>query len=815
MGTRSNDFIPAKLAARGGVPRARRCARALSAGLAALLCALAAPAQNPQQQYLYTTTNPGAATNNVAGLAKDGETGALAAVPGSPFQERLDGTALAVDALGRFVFVLNPSHSDISMFRIDPSTGGLSEVPGSPFATDPTINPSAAPAWPNVLATEKSGQYLYVGYRGGSLPGDGAINEYSIDAAQPALVPTPQSGLDVPSSSVGMLTDPKGLYLYVALGPNTQTGAQDAQINVYAIAPLTGNLALNGAGGGSETGRCLAVDPKGRFLFYGHGYRQGFIESARLSPVDGVPMSDGPTISLGQGNFPSAMVVESGGRYLYVWAGATEIRIYSIDPATSALTEVPGSPQQLAINATVAADPMGAYIYSADGAGVHGFQVDAQRGLLTEMAGSPYAAGGAATGGIAISGTPVQAESGPGTAFVPEGVSFGDWVTGATSNTIIVRMVNTGNQTLNIAAISIAGANSDDFSQANTCGPALDPNKNCAISVTFTPSALGLRQAVLTFSDNAAGSPQAVPLGGTGVAPKPAVTLSPGTLVFVGTPAGTTSAAQAITATNSGAATLEVLGVTLSGPNPDDFAQTNDCGTVAVDASCTIHVTFTPQAQGPRTATLNLTDNAPVPQPSASLSGMGDPPFSVAPSGTSTTAATISAGQTAQFDLQVTPVTGFSGVVSLACAGAPAGASCQVSPPSVQVSGSGPAPFKVSVATTAQSVSVPAAGWPAGPSLIGARARLGGALLALGAMLMMWMAVQRRRSHFVPWRGIAWSRAAAALILLAALTSAGCGGVTATQTVQPGADPSQNITLTVTASWGQVTQTIHLLVTVH
>ena len=467
MGISSHDRTLGEFAARGRGPCWRRYVLALSAGLAALVCTAAARTQTPQQ-YVYTTTQSTPPTNNIAGFAKNGQTGALAAVPGSSFDERLDGTALAVDALGRFVFVLNPADNDISMFRIDPNTGALSEVSGSPFATGPTIDPAAAPTSPNVIAAEKSGQYLYVGYRYGSLQGNAAINEYVIDAANQVLVPTQQSGLELASSSVGMVADPKGLYLYVALGPNPQTGAQDAQINIYAIDPQTGGLALNGAGGGSETGRCMAMDPKGRFLFYGHGYVGGFIESAVISPVDGVPLSNGPTIILGEGNFPSAMVVESTGKYLYVWAGSDAVWIYSINQTISELAEVQGSPQKVAINATVVADPVGPYIYSEDAAGVHGYQVDAQSGLLTEIPGSPFAAGGPAAGGIAITGTPPQAESGPATAFVPASVSFGDWVTGATSNTIIVRLVNTGNQTLNVTGIAILGTNSADFSQTNT-----------------------------------------------------------------------------------------------------------------------------------------------------------------------------------------------------------------------------------------------------------------------------------------------------------------------------------------------------------
>ena len=46
-------------------------------------------------------------------------TGALTPVPGSPFNERLDPYALAVDPAGKFLFVANNSTSDVSVFAIN------------------------------------------------------------------------------------------------------------------------------------------------------------------------------------------------------------------------------------------------------------------------------------------------------------------------------------------------------------------------------------------------------------------------------------------------------------------------------------------------------------------------------------------------------------------------------------------------------------------------------------------------------------------------------------------------------------------------
>ena len=83
---------------------------------------------------------------------------------------------------------------------------------------------------------------------------------------------------------------------------------------------------------------------------------------------------------------------------------------------------------------------------------------------------------------------------------------------------------------------------------------------------------------------------------------------------------GTTSGALAATLSNSGNAPLHVTGVTISG----DFAQTDDCSTVAIGDSCSANVTFTPTQTGLRTGTLSFADDAGT--QNVSLSGNGTAP---------------------------------------------------------------------------------------------------------------------------------------------------------------------------------------------
>jgi 6-phosphogluconolactonase (cycloisomerase 2 family) len=761
------------------------------------------------QQTIYVSSPITTTNSAVAGLAKNAQTGVLSPIQGSPFPERLEGGLVAIDGQGKFLFVLNPSSNNISMFQINQTTGALNEVPNSPFAEGPSINPNVAPSSPTCLAAEKSGKYLYVGYRFGSISPNGAVNLFQIDSANLRLVPNGASpSIDVASGPIGMFADPKGLHLYVGLGPNSISGTQDNKTNVYSIDPATGILnSVGSAGGGTETGRSIAIDPQGHFFFNGWGLVQGSINSGVISPVDGT--SNGTlSISLGANNFPSAMLVDGSGKFLYVEQQGG-VFVYSIDQSTGALTLIPGGPVPLSFSRGAAvADPMGPYLYAVTGNTVEGFQVDPVTGGLTSVA--MVSSGGQA---ITISGQPVQAASGPVAVLFPSAFDFGGATVGQPDVARIVHLVNTGNQPLSVNNIAMTGTNPGDFTAtpAASCQPptVLPPNANCPISLVFTPAAAGPRQALLTATDNAPGNPQSIPITGTGVPAASALTFVPGSLSFPATTQGTAGLPQSITVTNSGTASLNVFSVLLGGANPNDFALTSDCiGPHAVNASCTITVTFAPLAAGGRTATVILTNDAPGSTQALALSGNATPAFTVAASASGSTSVTVTAGQTAQFNLQLTPGAGFSGDVSLVCAGAPKAATC-TAPSVLHVISGSPMPFSVAVMTSGSGALTPVSPWPSMEPLANWHS------LPLFAMCLLLVACARRtlRENFGPaWR---WALAGllTTVVLLAAYGSAGCGGGTSAssavvQTPTPTPTPpatgtptgTSTLTLTMTVS---------------
>jgi hypothetical protein len=197
-------------------------------------------------------------------------------------------------------------------------------------------------------------------------------------------------------------------------------------------------------------------------------------------------------------------------------------------------------------------------------------------------------------------------------------LAFSKRVLGTTSAAKVVRLTNTGTSTLNISNITING----DFAiSSKTCGTTLTASNSCTVSVTFTPTVIGVRNGTLTFNDDAANNPQTVALTGTGTQ----LSLSPTSLNFGTVAVGTTSAAKSVTFTNVGTTPVTFTAISIAGTNPGDYQiSANTCGTsLAGGASCTVGVRFKPTTTGTRKANLRAVDNGGGSPHTASLTGVG------------------------------------------------------------------------------------------------------------------------------------------------------------------------------------------------
>jgi hypothetical protein len=114
----------------------------------------------------------------------------------------------------------------------------------------------------------------------------------------------------------------------------------------------------------------------------------------------------------------------------------------------------------------------------------------------------------------------------------------------------------------------------------------------------------------------------------------PQVNLSSNQMKFSAQTQGTESAPKMVVLTNTSQAELSINGITISGGNSVDFAQTNNCplapGVLAALARCEISVRFTPTLTGTLSAALNIADNASGSPQAVNLEGNATAPGPVA-----------------------------------------------------------------------------------------------------------------------------------------------------------------------------------------
>ncbi len=199
---------------------------------------------------------------------------------------------------------------------------------------------------------------------------------------------------------------------------------------------------------------------------------------------------------------------------------------------------------------------------------------------------------------------------------------------GTTSGT--TRTITISNPRANAVTYSVntSGTNASDFSvSAESCAPgrSVAGGGTCTITYSFTPA--------LALSNNTRNASADITFSGTGTDPAP--TTNPVSVALSG-PATTApsfainsttltlssvihiaASPVTLTITNNGTGALVLSGLTLGGTNPTDYTLGGTCtsssslvGTLSAPrTSCTVTVTFTPGAEGPRNATLTIAHN--------------------------------------------------------------------------------------------------------------------------------------------------------------------------------------------------------------
>jgi 6-phosphogluconolactonase (cycloisomerase 2 family) len=147
-------------------------------------------------KFLYVAlVGTASANNKIAAFAIDPTTGALTAVPGSPFvtgSDPLQMTLVPITLVGTegFLYTANVQDGTISAFTADDNTGVLTPVSGSPYAAGTPVG--------GLAATLAGGFFLYA-----ADPQTKTIRAYTIDGNTGALSPIP--GSPFPAGTAPML----------------------------------------------------------------------------------------------------------------------------------------------------------------------------------------------------------------------------------------------------------------------------------------------------------------------------------------------------------------------------------------------------------------------------------------------------------------------------------------------------------------------------------------------------------------------------------------------------------------------------------
>ncbi len=744
------------------------------------------------QPYLFAATyDNGTITSGFVTLLRNSSTGALTMVPNTAVSFKDPCSPSTIDPTGHFLFAI--CGEGVALYTLDSATGIVSETAASPYSASVSTGQNGV-----LVVAESTGQYVYllkVGITQSPAPSTFTLDTFQIDSNTPALIPINSQTLPFNATWVDCVTDPAHHGIFVLVNQEKEGTSPAALLYPIAFDLSTGEATVPSSGLPiGDNARSLAISPSGGYLALGWGDTLGALTVYQISTTNfsmalvgnvSLGSEDG---SYGSYSFPDSIFFSPGGNLLYVQVPPVDfsgggLPFLVFDPSSA--NPVTTDPIQLAganfLNGIV--DPQAPFTYVGNSTpptyGISVYEVDLLSGLPSQPApiSSPFFPQLNLSPLFTTTEQAGQGIQGPTLGTSPGALTFAATTTGQSSSSQKILLKSLGSQSVILSRIEISGPNAADFSETDTCvsSPVLPTNHSCAISVTYSPTSVGTSSAMLFITDNAPGSPQAISLSGNAIPPAPGtpdVVLNPASaLNFPGTPTqGTISSPQTVTLTNSGDAPLQILSAVLSGFNASDFSISADTcsGSLASKASCAISIVLSPLAFGVRSTTLTITGNAANSPQSLALSGTAGPAVTI--TATSSTTATLTAGQTAHFNLQATPGAGFKGSLSFSCSGAPFGAACTV-PATLPVSNGNAVSFTVSVSTLGASVVTPFTRVPAPPNqpLIPWLATL----LAACSVLLLYFRLRDDSRQFPRAATVA---AATSLALLIVFSGIGCGG---------------------------------------
>jgi hypothetical protein len=217
----------------------------------------------------------------------------------------------------------------------------------------------------------------------------------------------------------------------------------------------------------------------------------------------------------------------------------------------------------------------------------------------------------------------------------PALLDFGEVIAGQSSTAQTVTIANTGSLSLSLGELEVTGTHAADFSIAlNNCSnETLDHSTDCIVEISFTPAAIGAREALLIIPSGADSSPDSVALSGDGLQPA-TLSLQPTSWDFGSVSLGQPVVSDPILIENSGDEDLTLGTLTFAGDHATDFVLDNDdcSGQVltSLAPTCTFQVVFSATESGSRNATVSILSSADSSPDSLALSGQGRVPAALA-----------------------------------------------------------------------------------------------------------------------------------------------------------------------------------------
>lgn len=294
-------------------------------------------------------------------------------------------------------FVYAASSSGVFAFKADLTNGTLTTLSGSPFGTN-------IPA-PATMVIDPNNRFLYVGSSAGisgfSINSDGTLNSIALNlTAQPTPValaasastlyildtfntltplninsngslstPSGSTAIQVTGTASGLVIDPAGQHLYVALGT---TGILTVTINSDGtLTPNTGNIVSPSGTAISFTH--LAITPNGKSLYAtANGGVVAFVFT-----TNGIPQALNSGSVITTGTNPSGAAVDANSSFLYVTNQASD-KVSSFSITNSGLiTQITGSPFDTGSGPTgVAVSSNSNFVFVSNSQGVQMFAVD-------------------------------------------------------------------------------------------------------------------------------------------------------------------------------------------------------------------------------------------------------------------------------------------------------------------------------------------------------------------------------------------------------------------------------------------------------